>query len=77
MTRHEAIEFGEDRADLFGGKMEEFIKLSVDIMKKVENGELINRKEVKDAMYGLCDTVNDEYADNPYIDVIIQAIDNL
>lgn len=34
MTRKEAIDFGEDRADLFGGKMEEFIKLSVKALKE-------------------------------------------
>ena len=34
MTRQEAIEFGTDRADLFSGKMEEFIKLSVKALKE-------------------------------------------
>lgn len=37
MTRREAIEFGEERADLFGGKMEEFIKLSVEALKESEH----------------------------------------
>lgn len=33
MDIKKAIEFGEDRADLFGGKMEEFIKMSVEALK--------------------------------------------
>lgn len=34
MNKHEAIEFGESRLGLFGGKMEEFIELSVEALKK-------------------------------------------
>lgn len=37
MDIKQAIEFGEDRADLFGGKMEEFIKLSVEALKESEH----------------------------------------
>ena len=34
MDRKQAIEFGESRRDLFGGQMEEFIKLSVEALKE-------------------------------------------
>ena len=34
MTTIEAISFGTDRLELFGGKMEEFIKVSLDALKK-------------------------------------------
>ncbi len=34
MTRQEAIEFGTDRLDLFGGKMEEFIKISLEALRE-------------------------------------------
>ena len=34
MDRKQAIEFGESRRDLFGGQMEEFIKLSVKALKE-------------------------------------------
>ena len=36
MTHKEAIEFGKDRADLFGGKMSEFIKLSLEALEEQE-----------------------------------------
>ena len=38
MTRAEAISFGEDRADLFGGKMEEFIKISLEALREQRKG---------------------------------------
>ena len=34
MTKQEAIEFGTDRLELFGGQMEEFIKMSVEALKE-------------------------------------------
>lgn len=34
MTREEAISFGEDRLDLFGGKMGEFINIAVEALKE-------------------------------------------
>ena len=46
MTTQEAIKYGEDRADLFGGKMEEFIKLAVEALKE--------QKEVKPISYYDC-----------------------
>ena len=33
MNIDEAISFGEDRIGLFGGKMDDFIKMSVETMK--------------------------------------------
>ena len=38
MTRAEAISFAEDRIGLFGGQMEEFLKLSVEALKKQRKG---------------------------------------
>lgn len=52
MDRKQAIEFGESRRDLFGGQMEEFIKLSVEALKKLEqepSGDLISREETLNA----------------------------
>ena len=34
MTREEAISFGTDRLELFGGQMDEFIKMSVEALKE-------------------------------------------
>ena len=34
MTKQEAIDFGTDRLELFGGQMEEFIKLAVEALKE-------------------------------------------
>ena len=34
MDIKQTIKFGEDRADLFGGKMEEFIKISLEALRK-------------------------------------------
>lgn len=36
MTRKEAIDFGEDRLGLFGGKMEEFIEQSLEALREAE-----------------------------------------
>ncbi len=36
MTRKEAIEFGEERLGLFGGKMDEFIRFAINDMKMLE-----------------------------------------
>jgi hypothetical protein len=47
MNKHEAIEFGESRLGLFGGKMEEFIKLSVEELKKQDNA----KKHADEAFY--------------------------
>ena len=48
MTRQEAIEFGTDRLELFGGQMEEFIKMSVEVLKQLEKSDLVSRKDVLD-----------------------------
>ena len=34
MTRQEAIDFGTDRLELFGGQMEEFINIAVEALKE-------------------------------------------
>ena len=70
MTIPDAINFGEDRADLFGGEMEEFIKLSVatlkerqtirtnidELMKELEEiFSDIRERHVDDSVCGLCE----------------------
>ena len=50
MTREEAISFGEDRLDLFGGKMGEFIKISLEALKEQEEVKPISYYDCSNAM---------------------------
>lgn len=55
MTHKEAIEFGKDRADLFGGKMSEFIKLSLEALEEQSNKtvqDVLNELFIKMAKTG-------------------------
>lgn len=63
MDIKQAIEFGEDRADLFGGKMEEFIKLSLEALKKQdkEQDDLIDRKALIDFLKHLRSNLNPKH----------------
>lgn len=63
MDIKQAIEFGENRADLFGGKMEEFIKLSLEALKKQdkEQDDLIDRKALIDFLKHVRNNLNPEH----------------
>ena len=48
MTREEAISFGTDRLELFGGKMDEFIKISLEALQERPKGHCKDCKWWKD-----------------------------
>ena len=50
MTRLEAINFGEDRLDLFGGQMGEFIHIAVEALKEQEEVKPISYYDCSSAM---------------------------
>ena len=50
MTRQQAIDFGTDRLELFGGQMEEFIKISLEALKEQEEVKPISYYDCSNAM---------------------------
>ena len=67
MTRQEAIEYGTDRLDLFGGKMEEFIKLSVEALKEQEQAKKSQPEIIEQLCFMVDDiNINEIYSHNDY-----------
>lgn len=82
MTREEAISFGEDRLELFGGQMGEFIELSVKVLTQLEKGDLVSRKDVLDLIDGeawnYCDYLVSKYkGGSPEAEAVSHFADNL
>ena len=82
MTREEAISFGTDRLELFGGQMDEFIKLSVEVMKQLEKSDLVSRKDVLDLIdeeaWAYCDYLVSKYkGGSPEAEAVSLFADNL
>lgn len=65
MNRIEAINFAEDRLDLFGGQMEEYLRLTYNLLKRLENGDLVSRKDILDIIdieaWSYCDYLTHKY----------------
>lgn len=46
MTKDEAIKYGKEQLDVFGGKHAEFIKLAIEILENDNNKKLLEIKQI-------------------------------
>ena len=84
MTREEAYKYGlewlKDEYSL-NAEDREFIKIAIEELKQQPYGDCISREAALDAMCALCNTgetlKENPWRDNPHIDAIIDALDNL
>ena len=46
MTKDEAIKYGKEQLDVFGGKHAEFIKLAIELLEQDSNKKLLEIKQI-------------------------------
>ena len=46
MTKDEAIKYGKEQLDVFGGKHAEFIKLAIELLEQDDNKKLLEIKQI-------------------------------
>ena len=46
MTKDEAIKYGKEQLDVFGGKHAEFIKLAIELLEQDRNKKLLEIKQI-------------------------------
>ena len=86
MTREEASKVIKDgledmSLDYFDEEQYEALAIAIKALEQEPSGDLISRQAVLDAMYDLCNTdetlKENPWRDNPHIDAIIDAIEDL
>ena len=67
MTTQEGLNFAEDRIGLFGGQMDEFIKLSVKALKEQEQAKKSQPEIIEQLCFMVDDiNINEIYSHNDY-----------
>ena len=69
MTREEAIEHGKEQLEIFGGEHKEFIKTSIDTMRKYQKIEEEYKKYLNNMVTNI-------YADGKFIKAIIEVLED-
>ena len=46
MTKDEAIKYGKEQLEIFGGKHAEFIKLAIELLEQDDNKKLLEIKQI-------------------------------
>lgn len=64
MTKDEAIKYGKEQLDVFGGKHADFIKLAIELLEQDDNKKLLEIKQI----------IEEHDEDSIYIDKIREVI---
>lgn len=50
MTKDEAIKYGKEQLEIFGGKHADFIKLAIELLEQDDNKKLLEIKQIKETV---------------------------